>query len=164
VRIAAGTENSAKLEALRRVAGDFYDDLDIESFDVETGIDQPVGVEETREAAKIRAEEAHERGGADLGVGIEGYIENIGGEYFLSNWSVVYDGEAYYEGGSGRARLPEGMQDRLPKEELGEVIVDEMGEDLRERKGAMGVITGDRVGRPKTTERGLVYAFSDLEG
>jgi non-canonical (house-cleaning) NTP pyrophosphatase len=56
------------------------------------------------------------------------------------------------------------MQDRLPEEELGEVIVDEMGEDLRERKGAMGVITEDRVGRPKTTERGLVYAFSDLEG
>nr|EGQ40522.1 MAG: hypothetical protein J07AB56_12520 [Candidatus Nanosalinarum sp. J07AB56] len=161
MKLAAGTNNSAKLKALRQAAGQFYEEFDVESIDVETGIDQPVGVQEARKAATIRAEKSFETTDAELGVGIEGYIEDIGGDYFLSNWSVIYDGENYFEGGSGEAKLPEKMQEQLPEAELGEVIVDEMGEDLRGKEGAMGVLTEDRVGRPATTKRSLVYAFSD---
>ena len=163
MKLVLGSENKAKVKALKRSAERFYSDPEIRSVKVDAP-DQPMSVEEAKKGAEKRARQAFNTGEKDsLGVGVEGYVEEIGGKVFLSVWSTIFDGEKFYEGGSGRSRLPEEISEKLGEKELGDVIVEVMGEDLREGKGAVSLLTEGEIDRPEFTERSLTHAFGNME-
>ncbi|MFB6213887.1 MAG: DUF84 family protein [Candidatus Nanohaloarchaea archaeon] len=164
VKVSLGTENDAKIEACRVALEEFYDNFDLRMFDVDGGIAQPMTAAESREGARNRARRAFEKSDSSIGIGIEGHAEPIDSEYYLSNFTAIHDGEHYWEGASGRAKLPKDFQERLKKrDELGDVILDEIGDNLSEKGGAIRVLTDGRIERAELTARSIVYALSDME-
>lgn len=162
MRLVLGSKNKAKIKALEDAAGRFYSEYEVEAVDVDAP-DQPMTVSEARSGAKSRARQAYKEDQNALGVGIEGYVERMDGKVFLSVWSAVFDGEEYYEGGGGRSRLPEKISQQLEEKELGDAIMELMGDDLREDKGAVSLLTEGEIGRPDFTERSLIHAFGNME-
>ena len=147
MKIGLGSTNEAKIYAAERAVEEFLTAEAVDGLEVESP-DQPMNVEEAREGAISRAKQAYEKG-YKLGIGSEGFVTEINGDYFLSTVTVLYRGdEIVGEGYSGMIKLPQNMQDRLPGEELGEVIMDEIGEDTSEEGGAISVLTDRRKTRP----------------
>jgi len=162
VKLVLGSKNKAKIKALRDAADRFYPEFDVEPVDVDAP-DQPMSLTEAREGAKSRARQAYKKKEGDLGVGVEGYVDRMDGKVFLSVWSAVFNGEEFFEGGGGRSRLPEKISEKLKEKELGDAIKELMGEDLREGKGAVSLLTEGEIGRPEFTERSLIHGFGNME-
>lgn len=82
VRIAVGTKNPCKIDAVRSSFLEYFSsneyELIITPKDIPSGVrDQPFGDDETRSGAINRARGAYESGEFDFGVGLEGGIEII---------------------------------------------------------------------------------------
>jgi len=160
MRVGLGSTNEAKVEAAERAVEEFLDVSSVDSVDVESP-DQPMSVEEAREGAIYRAEQVSIQG-YDLVIGNEGFVAEIGGDYFLSTVTVLYeDEEVVGEGFSGMIKLPQDIQERLPNEELGELIKSEIGNDISEEGGAISLLTNGRKNRPEFTYTSLLHAFND---
>lgn len=160
MKIGLGSTNKAKIEAAERAVEDFLGVEAVDSLEVNSP-DQPMSIEKAREGAISRAKQAYKKG-YELGIGNEGFVTEIDGDYFLSTVTVLYqDDEVAGEGYSGMIKLPQSMQDRLPEEELGEVIMDEIGNDISEEGGAISVLTNGRKTRPEFTYKSMLHAFSD---
>lgn len=161
--IALGSRNKAKIKAAENAARKLMGASKVTSVDVDGGFDQPMSTEQGREGARRRAERALEEREADVGVGVEGFVEQIKGKMFLSNWAVVSDGENYGEGSSGMHPLPQEFAERLPEDELAEVIHGELGHDLHEQGGAIAAITNRELLRSEFSERALLHAFTEID-
>lgn len=162
MRVGLGSTNEAKVEAAERAVEEFLDIDLVETVDVDSP-DQPMSVEEARSGVIHRAEQAYSQD-YDLAIGNEGFVTEIGGDYFLSTVTVLYeDEEVVGEGFSGMIKLPQDMQERLPDEELGEVIKSEIGDDISEEGGAISLLTNGRKTRPEFTYTSMLHAFSDYK-
>lgn len=77
MRAAVGSRNPVKVEAVKAVFKEFFDDVTVEA--VEAGeISQPIGFEGALRGAVKRAVEAIDKTGAEFGVGLEaGLVENM---------------------------------------------------------------------------------------
>lgn len=160
MKIGLGSTNEAKIEAAERAVEQFLGAKSVDGLEVESP-NQPMSIEEAREGAISRAKQAYNKG-YELGIGNEGIVAEIGEEYFLSTVTVLYQNDKVAgEGYSGMIKLPQNMQERLPEEELGEVIMDEIGEDISEEGGAISVMTDGRKTRPEFTQTSMVHAFSE---
>jgi len=161
MRVGLGSTNEAKLEAAEKAINEFLEDARIEARGVDSP-DRPISFEEARKGAVSRARQAS-KGAFNFGIGNEGFVTEINEEFFLSTVTVLYrDGKVIGEGYSGMIKLPQSMQERLPEEELGEVIISEIGEDISEDGGAISVLTNGRKTRPDFTYTSMLHAFSDF--
>ncbi len=161
---ALGSGNPVKEKATRSALETYHDTLDVERVSVDPGIgSMPMAWEQARTGARNRAFRAARKLDADRGIGIEGYIEHAA---FLTVWTVIMeDGEVLGEGGSGRIRLPDAVTSRLPEEELGTVINDEMErDDVPEQEGTVGVMTDGRLTREEFTRRSVAHAMEQVLG
>lgn len=162
MKIGLGSTNQAKIRAAEKAVEEFLDVKNIDSMEVNSP-DQPMNIEEARKGAISRAKQAY-KNGYKLGIGNEGFVTEIDGEYFLSTVTVLYgESKIIGEGYSGMIKLPNNMQERLPEEELGEVIMNEIGEDISEEGGAISVLTDGRKTRPEFTFTSMLHAFSDWQ-
>lgn len=160
MRVGLGSTNEAKIEAAEKAVQEFLGVEVVDGLEVDSP-DQPMSIEEARNGAIFRAKQAYEEG-YELGIGNEGFVTEINEEYFLSTVTVlIKDGKIVGEGYSGMIKLPESLQERLPEEELGEVIMSEIGDDISEDGGAISVLTGGRKTRPEFTYTSMLHAFSD---
>ena len=150
VRIAAGTRNPAKLEAIRRAARDVLGDVLVEPVDVDPGVPaQPWGDEQTARGALARAERALEtKPAATYGIGVEsGLADGPGGRVYVVSWAAAVDriGSAGY-GASERFPVPTRFETALRGgAELGPLLdrlLDTPG--LSRREGIVSVITVGR--------------------
>jgi len=82
--IALGSRNRAKIKAAENAARKLMGASKVTSVDVDGGFDQPMSTEQGREGARRRAERALEEREADVGVGVEGFVEQIKAKMFLS--------------------------------------------------------------------------------
>jgi len=110
LRIAVGSKNAAKLEAVRIAFGEFFSECEVSGHEVSTGVsEQPIGFDEIVTGARNRAHLSYSVGNCDLGVGIEdglvplhpmptGYI-NLG-------FCVIYDGRQEAFGHSSGFEYP----------------------------------------------------------
>ena len=151
MRVAVGSTNPVKRDAtaaaFSSIAG-----ADVEPVDVASGVtEQPTGHEETIAGAETRAHRALAAGGYDLGVGIEGGVAEVDGTdgLFLVMWAAVTDGKTVGRGAGPSLRLPDDVAARTRGgEELGPVMDDVFDlEDVKEKEGAAGVLTGNIVDR-----------------
>ncbi|MFC5279629.1 DUF84 family protein [Halorubrum rubrum] len=165
-RVGVGSGNPAKRRAVERALGidgsaDGGSDVDgsieapaptVESVPVASGVsEQPTGHAETVAGAENRAAAVLERGGYDLGVGLEGGVARFEGVdgLFLVMWAAVDDGDRVGRGAGPSLRLPDRVADRVESgAELGPVMDDVLDTTgVARRGGAAGALTNGSLDR-----------------
>lgn len=166
VEVAVGSTNPVKLDAARAAASDVFDDASVTGVAVDSGVSEmPDSHEEARQGARHRAERALKRSSHDVGLGPEGYVIDIDGTLYLSNWVVAVDADGTRgEGGGALVALPERIADRIRGgEELGPVIDEEVGRDgISEAEGTFGVLTDGRYTRQRAFADAVHCALTPL--
>jgi inosine/xanthosine triphosphatase len=149
MRIAVGSKNPAKINAVK---GTFIDgSFEIVSVDAESGVsEQPMSDEETIKGAVNRAIQAAERAEADIGIGLEGGVQQTQFGLMLCNWgALAVKGMEPIIAGGARIPLPEEIARQLLKgAELGPVM-DEYAkkQNVRKNEGAVGIFTNGQINR-----------------
>jgi inosine/xanthosine triphosphatase len=164
MRIAVGSHNPIKISAARNVLLKVYPEAEILAVEAESGVsDMPLSDEEAIRGARNRARHSRDLLQADLGIGLEGGTTTVGGEHMTSGWAAVFDGERFGIGGGGHLLLPPAVDRKiiLEKKELGTAI-DELvgGNNLKQKMGAIGILTGGLSTRQKAYEYILIYALA----
>ena len=168
MRIAVGSTNPVKIEAVRRIFSRIYsrDKVEVFGVQVDSGISiQPFG-EETIEGAVNRAKEAIVKADADLGVGIEAgllkFPRTMTG-YVDIQWCAVVDREGRLTVGcnSGFEYPPKVVSKVLDENrEVGEVMDELTGiKDLGENVGAIGVLSKGLLDRVSLSEQAVLMAM-----
>ena len=165
--IAVGSRNEPKLEAARMVFLPIWPEAEIVSVLAPSGVaDQPWSVAEAMQGAINRARAAMLAVHADIGVGLEGGVEEgPGGLLFLSGWGAVATADGRLGvGGGGRTLLPPSLADTLRAGvELGPAIDAWLGrEGIRHEEGTVGVLTGGYLGRAASFANLLIHALAPI--
>jgi inosine/xanthosine triphosphatase len=172
MRVGVGSTNPVKRSATESALGEFPGAV-VESVAVESGVsEQPVGESETVEGARNRARNVLDAGEYDVGVGVEGGVaevrvgvadEAVDGTdgLFLIMWAAATDGDRMGLGAGPRLRLPDSIASRVRDgEELGPVMDDVLGmDDVAEKQGAAGALTGNVIDRESALESAVAGAF-----
>ena len=145
LRIAVGSKNPVKLAATRTVLQQAFPDANFISVAVPSGVsDQPWGEDETRQGALNRARRALETVDADLGVGLEGGLEQSSVGLMTTAWCAITatDGRVGFGGGL-HMLLPPIIANLLTEVgELGPAMDTLINEtDTKHRMGAIGILT-----------------------
>jgi len=111
VRIHVGSQNSAKLEAVRRGLAPFFPSFELQGCDVASGVsEQPIGFDEIITGARNRALRSFELGNCDLAAGIEDGLVSVSAvptRYINLGCCVLYDGEQESFGFSSGFEYPQ---------------------------------------------------------
>ncbi len=160
MKVIVGSLNPTKIEGARKAFSQYFEDLDVDGKNVESGSpDQPFDGD-TIMGALNRAVNAH--GDCDFGVGIEAglfWFEEIG--YIDFQAAVIYDGQnATYGFGPGFAFPPEVIQSALKGTEVGDSMEQLTGiEDIGEKYGAIHYLTRGKVSRGELTRMAVTMAL-----
>jgi inosine/xanthosine triphosphatase len=175
MRIAVGTQNAAKLAAVKAAAARTatvdtdWRAAEIVGKSVAVSVPaMPLTDEQLLRGARERAENALAIvAGARLGVGLEGgfHSVNIEGAWvtFLRGWAYATDGERGFYGAAPSVTVPDFIARNVidTGRELAEVIDEAAGEqDIRNRQGAWGVFSRDLLTRAMSFESALIAAFA----
>ena len=147
--ISIGTKNPAKIAAVEHAFQDYC--FEMISVDTESGVRaQPLSDEETIKGAINRAEAALDIANADIGIGLEGGVQQTEHGLVLCNWGALKaKGMEPIIAGGARILLPEEIANRLiAGEELGPVM-DEYTkkQNVRKKEGAVGIFTNGKINR-----------------
>ncbi len=148
MKIAVGSKNPAKVNAVREVVQSLG--WEVQGVDVPSKVSaQPFTDSETRKGAFNRAK-ACVALGYDLGIGLEGGVEDTEEGLFLCNWGalVTKDEETYFASGA-KIVLPEEISTKVRAgSELGDVMAAYTDQkDVRKKEGAVGIFTSGRITR-----------------
>ncbi|WP_342543229.1 DUF84 family protein [Paenisporosarcina sp. FSL H8-0542] len=151
MKIAIGTKNQAKVNAVENICSSLLENVDFFSVSVPSNVsDQPIGDEETLLGAKNRAWLAFKESQAEISFGLEGGVKEINGQLFVCNWGVLHTktGQQFIAGGA-QIPLPAEVAEPIRiGEELGPVMesyTKQVG--IRHKEGAVGVFTNGLVNR-----------------
>ncbi|EIJ79303.1 NTPase [Bacillus methanolicus PB1] len=149
MKIIIGTKNPAKVSAVKSAFSGY--EAEFFSVDVPSGVsEQPFSDEETIKGAVNRAIQALETGKGDIGIGLEGGVQETSYGLCLCNWgALITQNSMPIIAGGARILLPEVIAERLRSgEELGPVMEDYAQKaDVRKNEGAVGVFTKGRIDR-----------------
>ncbi len=165
MRIAVGSLNPVKVEAVAGVVERLFGGAEVEGVEVDSGVGaQPVGMMETVLGAVRRAKGALRAGGAELGVGIEaGLVEvplTLTGYLDVQVCAVADERCITIGTGSGFEHPPEVVRAVLSGAEVGEVMERLSGvREIGRKEGAIGFLSGGRLDRRKLTEQAVFMAF-----
>ena len=165
--IAVGSRNQPKLEAARMVFLPIWPEAEIIAAPVPSGVsDQPWGDEEAARGAINRARAALAATAADIGVGLEGGVEEgPGGLLYLSGWGAIATADGRLGiGGGGRTLLPPDLAEMLRSGvELGPAIdVWLHRQGVRHEEGTVGVLTGGYLVRAASFANLLYHALAPI--
>jgi inosine/xanthosine triphosphatase len=165
--ILVGSKNPVKVESVKDAFEKYFSNVNVQGFDVSSGVsDQPVN-DDTFKGAQNRAEALFvinkaSRMGAQYFVGIEGGIINISGKWFSCGCICILNdrGIAGF-GTSSHFSLPMNIIDKLLQGiELGQVI-DEITDqhNSKQKSGAIGHLTKDVITRKDLYTQGIITAL-----
>ncbi|KXS14032.1 Maf/Ham1 [Gonapodya prolifera JEL478] len=168
VRIAVGSQNAAKLRAVKTACDKIFAPRTVEVVGTSVSSevsDQPLSDEEAMKGAINRAKSAlAATEGAMYGVGLEGGAHQIGFRWFECGWIAVIDPSGQLGlGTSARFELSPKIMRRIlsGNEELAQVMDDLSGtKDVRNNMGAMGLLTNGNVDRDVAYAQGVHFAFA----
>ncbi|HMA35430.1 MAG TPA: inosine/xanthosine triphosphatase [Chloroflexia bacterium] len=160
--IAVGSTNPGKIAAVRTAVAPLWPGARVAGVAVPSGVaDQPRDDREGARGAVQRAAAARAALDADLGVGLEGSVdEQPWGMYTLAWVAVVDREERVGLASTGRCPLPAGLAAAIRAGgELGPLIDQLLGEtDTKHRGGASGALTAGYADRVASLAGGVVYA------
>lgn len=149
MKIVIGSKNPAKISAVRQIFTAVH--YEFETINVTTGVsEQPFSDEETIKGAINRATNALVEGNGQIGIGLEGGVQETKIGLFLCNWgALVTSHEPPIVAGGARILLPEEVAIRLREgEELGPVMDDyTKKQNIRINEGAIGIFTNELIQR-----------------
>lgn len=165
MKVAVGTQNPVKVEAVRKAFTKAFGECEIVSIQVSSGVsDMPMSVDESIKGAKNRAKQAIEKSAADFGVGLEGGFEKTKHGTFLCGFVAVIDKDGCCGiGGSAGILMPDILVKKVAKEgrELGDVMDELRGlKNTKQHDGASGFFTNNLVSRTDGFERAIIYALA----
>jgi inosine/xanthosine triphosphatase len=163
--VAVGSANPVKLAAARSVIRRVAPSARIESMNVPSTVrDQPFGDDETIRGALARAHGARQAMGADFGIGLEGGVVETQDSLRTCAWAAVVNAAGREGiGGSLAMPLPDSVARLIRNEglELGQAMDRLTGEhNIKQRQGAVGVLTAGLVDRQAAYEVILAYALA----
>ena len=162
MRIAVGSTNPVKIDAVREVFGEVFGDVEVIGEEVGSGVSkQPFGDEVIR-GAEDRAKKAIKLVDADYGVGIEGGVMKLGGRWYNLGFVIIINKEGKMgTGTSGWFECSPSILEKLKKgKELGEVIDELTGrKDTKMQGGAIGLFTRGKVSRKDLYKHGVFMAL-----
>lgn len=149
MKIIIGSKNPAKIKAVQDVFQKYG--AEYMTLDIPSGVNnQPFSDEETIKGAINRAYRALEAGNGDIGIGLEGGVQDTEFGLFLCNWGALAEkGKPPIIAGGARILLPDAVAAKLAAgEELGPVMdVFTNKNDIRKKEGAIGVFTDGEISR-----------------
>ncbi|MGG1675953.1 DUF84 family protein [Neobacillus sp. NRS-1170] len=149
MKIIIGSKNLAKITAVKNSF--LNQDAEYISMDIPSGVNaQPFSDEETIRGAVNRAVEALNQGNGDIGIGLEGGVQETSQGLLICNWGALASKDkAPIIAGGARVLLPEEIAVRLRAgEELGPVMDDYANKkNVRKHEGAIGIFTNGLVNR-----------------
>lgn len=145
--VAVGSTNPVKIEAVKLAFSKVWPKRKwiIKGLEVDSGVsNQPTNNEESVKGAKNRAIKACFKLGADFGVGLEGGLEKISGEWFTSGWCVIVNRKQEIGiGSSVSVHIPQVMLKQILKgKELG--LVNDLitqKTNTKKEEGHFGIMT-----------------------
>ncbi|MCD4686419.1 MAG: inosine/xanthosine triphosphatase [Anaerolineae bacterium] len=166
MRIAIGSTNPIKCNATRAVVKPLYPDAEFVSIDVPSGVSaQPWGNRETRSGALNRARAAQQQTAADLGVGLEGGVQDSEFGLMTAAWCVIVDPHGRIGvGGNSSVLLPPAVSEQLRQQyELG-TVMDQFvkRQNTRHQNGAIGILTDDLETRQSAYEHIIRLALASF--
>jgi inosine/xanthosine triphosphatase len=166
MKIAVGSKNPLKLDAVKNVARRVFGPVQVEGVEVNSGVSHnPLSDSETIAGAVTRAKAAREKSGADLGVGIEGGITEVDGNFYTCVWCAVDTGGELLTGGGVHIPVPPKVLRMITRDQM------EMGaamdrltsiEDTKRKMGFEGIITKGLISRQDSFETVVGYALAKL--
>lgn len=149
MKIIIGSKNPAKISAVKNAIQNGT--CEFTSMDIPSGVnDQPFSDEETIQGAINRAKRALIEGNGDIGIGLEGGVQETSQGLLICNWGALasHNFEPVVAGGA-RFLLPEEIAVKLRAgEELGPVMdVYAKQKNVRKHEGAVGIFTNGLVNR-----------------
>jgi inosine/xanthosine triphosphatase len=164
MKIAVGSANPVKVEAVRTMTQRVWPEAEIVAVAVPSGVSaMPMSDAEALTGARNRAKAARQTAAADLGVGLEGGVNAEPFGLALHGWVVIVDGNGREGiGGGARLPLPQAIAQRvLAGEELGDVMDDVLNDhNVKQKGGAVGALTAGLVMRQETFAVAVAYALS----
>ncbi|WP_462411281.1 DUF84 family protein [Neobacillus sp. Marseille-QA0830] len=149
MKIVIGSKNPTKIAAVKRSFTGY--EAEFVSLDVSSGVsNQPFSDEETIRGAINRAKASLSEGNGDIGVGLEGGVQETSQGLLLCNWgALVTNGGQPIVAGGARFLLPKEVAERLREgEELGTVMDDyAKKKNVSKQEGAVGIFTNGMVNR-----------------
>ncbi len=162
-RVAVGSTNQAKVEAVRVIIEQIWPAATISPVDVDSGVSaMPMSDEETRQGALKRARAALAATDAELALGLEGGITQLPEGWFVCGWVVAIDRQGRMGFGStGRFPLPPALLEAIQAgQELGPATDALSGQrDTRQGPGTVGILTDGLITRAQAFAHGVVYAL-----
>lgn len=167
VRITVGSENPAKIEAVKQAFALIFpnEERELCGVDVAAGVsNQPMNDKESIKGARNRAVAALQSiPDADFAVGLEGGLESIAGHWFDCGWIVILSGTGEEGIGSTfRIEVPEKLMKLIRAgKELGEaddIIFQKI--NSRQSGGNFGLMTNNAVTRVQGYRDGVIAALS----
>ena len=163
--VGVGSTNPVKVAAARNILARVSSSIRVESVKVPSTVrDQPFGDNETIRGALARAHAARQAVGGELGIGLEGGVVDENGVMRTCAWAAVVDAAGREGvGGSLAMPLPDAVA-RLIRDdglELGVAMDRLTGEhNVKQRQGAVGVLTAGLVDRQAAYEVIVAYALA----
>lgn len=162
--IAVGSTNPVKVAAVRQTAVRLWPEVEVTAVSVPSGVgEMPFSDAESLRGARNRATAALRRLDADLGVGLEGGVNEGENGLMLHGWVAVVDGNGREGIGCAvRLPLPAAVAERVRLgEELGPVMDEILDEEQVSRKGgAVGALTAGLVSRQDAFAHAVAYALA----
>lgn len=152
MKIAVGSTNPVKVEAVATAFKKYYPDSQVVGFMVVSGVsEQPITEEETRKGARERAKAALLSGKEfDFGVGLEGGVTEFENVMYECAWACVIARDGGEGAGGGLYfELPPEVARRIKEGgELGP-IMDELTREknVKQKSGAIGIFTKGQLDR-----------------
>lgn len=163
-RVAVGSTNPAKIEAVRRAFGELHHgDFELHPVATDGGDMQPWGEDATRHGAIKRARHALAAGDADWGIGLEGGMVRDDGGILVTSWIAA----CHTDGGLGLARtagfyLPGEVTELvLAGHELADAWQRARGiEQIGRNGGTVGLLTHGHIDRTRLYSEAVVLAVA----
>ncbi len=164
MRIAVGSTNPVKFNAACAVLKVLYPDAEFVAVDVPSGVSaQPWGNAETRAGAVNRARAALTESRANMGVGMEGGVQDTEFGLMTTAWCAVVDATGRLGvGGNSSILLPPVVAQQVREgQELGQAM-DHFAnrENTKHANGAIGILTNDLETRQSAYEMILRLALA----
>jgi inosine/xanthosine triphosphatase len=161
MKVAVGSNNPVKVNAVKNVFGRIYENVSVEPRKVGSGVPaQPFG-SETVQGAMNRAKNAYKSGDFDYGVGIEAGLSDVEGYILDVQFCAIYDSHSTTLGcGSGFEYPPDVIAEVLAGKEVGDAMSAVSGiEDLGKKMGAIGYLSHGLLDRTQLTEQAVLMAL-----